>query len=204
MKVLIHSHWVVLLLMIAGTACMIFKPMIRAAHFLQNDLGDVLRTNMSSHCKSKKWWKGVFYYIFDQAIISSFRVWNQLAENDRKKKLSMRAFLTQLFYGLTDQPTTIIRTEEVVFDENSGVAPVQPTRSKTRSRSKIDFTKPFNPQSFGNAHYFARGEKRGNCVRCYQLKNKKQVKRFDFCSSCDVTYCKACFDEVHKKLFEVQ
>ena len=39
-----------------------------------NDVGDMLRSGISTHSKSKKWWKGIFFYLLDQTLIASFRI----------------------------------------------------------------------------------------------------------------------------------
>ena len=62
-----------------------------------NDVGDMLRSRMTVHTTSKKWWHCLFYYIIDQAIIATFRIWNLLVPN---AKLHMRNVIKQIIYGL--------------------------------------------------------------------------------------------------------
>ena len=42
-----------------------------------NDCGDMIRSRISCHLKSNKWWRSVFYYVIDQVLITIFRIWNE-------------------------------------------------------------------------------------------------------------------------------
>ena len=51
-----------------------------------NDTGDMKRSRMTCHKRSRKWWKGIFYfyYVLDQVIIYCNKIWNELEEKRKK------------------------------------------------------------------------------------------------------------------------
>ena len=76
-----------------------------------NDVGDMLRSRISVHSTSKKWWHGIFCYIEDQSHISTFRAWNHLVPS---KKLSSRQVVEQIFLGLTGDTSRLITSDPCV------------------------------------------------------------------------------------------
>ena len=70
--------------------------------------------------KSKKWWKSVFYFIVDQAIIATFRIWQQLRPLSKKSTRDCVAAIIQSTRDTVDtasqttfNPTKLTKNQNV-------------------------------------------------------------------------------------------
>ena len=173
-----------------------------------NDAGDMIRTRMTSHQKSKKWWKGVFYYVFDQALISTLRVWNDLRKASKLKKWTMEALLSQLFLTLCAPDSQryvysirkdLSSSEPIPRERPSAIsgqpAPKRICRASIR-RNPIDF----DAESFithAQDHTLALASSRyARCKRCSTL-HKEERRTNKYCRECDCPFCEKCFYEYH-------
>lgn len=186
-----------------------------------NDAGDMLRTRMTSHQKSKKWWKGVFYYILDQSIISTLRVWNDLrlqfpSQDQQQKPWTMIYLLSQLSLMLCEPQTerhiyTLRKTLPVGPDHSANrnrnpefplITP-SPKRRASSRRAPINFLELESIRDASN-HSLIKGNSTGTrCKRCYALGKKNRAlnqnkRTLYYCRECDCPFCPTCFDQYHR------
>lgn len=154
-----------------------------------NDCGDMIRSQMSCHVKSKKWWKAIFCYSLDNSVIATFRIWNRLSE----KKIGMRYTLNQLLLELIDE-----RTPEERAMELGGPQYVRPGVGNIpkKKRRRYSATAPDPTRYVGTAHMPLKAEKKLACVNCLNNNNKRTQTKM-YCSQCNFTLCLPCFAPFH-------
>jgi hypothetical protein len=144
------------------------------------DRADQLRMQYSSCRKAVKWWKYIFWFLFDLSVCNGFVCMRESANHQittRRGKLKAR---TQVDFRmkLTDQ----------LIGEYRGVR-------KRRATPTIDLA--------GFAHWPVKAEKRGRCKRCSQLKRRHEV--LVMCEQCQVYLCidNGCFKDYHVELLSM-
>ena len=95
-----------------------------------NDVGDMLRSRNTTHNRSNERWHAVFYYLIDQAIIATYRIWNKLVPDIQ---LPMHRVAEQLFYGLSDNNDLLLYSDSI----SQHVEPYHHLVSKRKSKTKI-------------------------------------------------------------------
>jgi len=156
-----------------------------------NDCGDMMRSRISCHKKSRKWWKGIFYYVIDQVLICCYKIWNEIA--GKNKQMCMRRMVEEIIGCVAAEPSVYGNDGEITET-------VRETQPKKRRRLNEEGLSDTRLSGFYKHESSVQG-KRQNCVLCY-LRFKKEVRTKYFCSSCNVSLCfrfdRNCHEEYHR------
>ena len=143
------------------------------------DTGDMKRSRMTCHKRSRKWWKGIFYYVLDQVIICCNKIWNELVE--KSKQLGMLGTMEEIVACFVDKPS-VFGTDGPLSSQIESAPP--------KKRRRLNRNKPLPDFRLSNHldHDPLVDAKTHNCVYCY-YKLKKDVKTEHFCSGCNYALC---------------
>ena len=80
-----------------------------------NDSGDSLRSRITTHQKSKKWWRALFFYVIDLAIVATFKI---IKNTDNKgKRYTTRVAATKIVEQIL-YPVQIQKKKRKVYSVN--------------------------------------------------------------------------------------
>ena len=155
-----------------------------------NDCGDMLRSRISCHLTTVKWWKAVFFYCIDQAAIATFRIWSKALRNKvvKGESLSLRGVLENLILAIGHRADQITRKRRF-FDPQAGA--ITP-RKKFKAGDEPD------PGRFTGMHLVEPSmSKDTECVRCRKqgLRRRTSLR----CQNCTYPLCATCFVPFHTK-----
>ncbi|XP_021362256.1 piggyBac transposable element-derived protein 4-like [Mizuhopecten yessoensis] len=143
------------------------------------DRADQLRMQYTCARKSYKWWKYVFFFLVDTALVNSFILMKESPNHQRKtrtgrvKHLSQLEFREILCKQLIGETRAVRKRRRVVQHDVSGL-----TYSHMPCKVKIN--------------------------RCRQCAKSKIRKESSFgCRQCGVNLCVLCFEPYHKDLVSV-
>ena len=146
-----------------------------------NDCGDMLRSRISCHLTTAKWWKAVFFYCIDQAVIASYRIWNQL----KGQAVGVTEFLT-----MREIQERLILALGYGRDGDIPKRTLAP-RKRFRSSQPVELSAEFH-------HYPVRSQRKDvECVRCRLQKKRRRTKIV--CSFCEHHLCLDCFAPFHSQ-----
>ena len=144
--------------------------------------------------KSKKWWKKVFFRLFELCVINSMCLFMQKNEIFAKKKNSHKRYREMLIHEL-----------------------VQPLLQKRNDDEPVsNMGRPAHPKARGNLsdiqddvrlrgrHYAIKKHPRRKCTMCGYKKDKTTGKRtnkrtVNYCEKCKKYVCEKCFPAFHTK-----
>jgi len=130
--------------------------------------------------KTIKWWKRVFFRVFEICVVNSIVVYFSKNPNFQKKKNSHKLFREA--YELV-QPLLDRRADGDV--------------NLSSGRLSVSDDKRLKGKHFAESRH----PKRGRCVKCSSDKNvrgfPKDTKTSNFCQKCDAFICKTCFKVFH-------
>ena len=138
------------------------------------DHADQLRTAYSTYRTSRKWWKYIFWFLFDVAISNAFVLMRDSANhqllnsrNNRveRKQLDFRKAVAKLLIG-----------------------------SHRQDVRQVPHCDPTN-----SSHFITAAPHRARCRSCYAKKQRRETKWA--CSTCHVNICPDCFMAYHQNLF---
>ena len=145
------------------------------------DLADQVRLQYGTCRKAKKWWKYLFWILFDIALCNAF--------------LTMKESANHL---IITQSRRTKKRRQLDFRKNLGQQLITGFRGsrKQSAVSAID--------SEGNCHWPVKFDKRGKCKQCSQNGSRHEV--FIGCEVCKVRLYldRDCFRQYHKKLPNLQ
>ena len=152
-----------------------------------NDTGDNVRSRMSVHRKSLKFWKPLWFYVVDQAVIASYRVC-QGAQDQTESNHRVR--LRDLVEELVEKAYTDRAPE---FKQ-----PTHPMPGRYYQNAK-----PPPSRFLGAAHLPALQDEFSICVMCDGERRgntegpKRGRKTRLRCSWCKFSLCTTCFEPFH-------
>ena len=134
-----------------------------------NDCGDMLRCRMSVHLRAAKWWKAVFFFCLDQAIIATFRMWDFAVKKfPHLPRYSMRSLLPELVEWLSERSNASVGQRRL----QSRLAHDSP-----RKRSRYSRKAPAPASRYiGTDHCPQYLEIPKRCVRCHADNVKRETK----------------------------
>lgn len=143
------------------------------------DLADQKRMAYSTCRKAKKWWKYLFWFCFDVALVNSF-ICFQESPNHKKKTSRGRE----------------VKRRQIDFRQ-ALVTQMVGTFRGSRKR-----TAPSTIDNCGNAHWPTLFEKIGRCKQC--SKEKRRHEQSVGCKQCGIRLCLKhnCFTKYHKDLLK--
>ena len=142
--------------------------------------------------KSFKWWKKVFFRLFEMSIVNSLVLFTHKYPEFTKKRSSHKKFREMLVHELV-QP--LLDQRAAAFVEVKG----RPAQPKSIPKQKVD---P-NIRLTGK-HFRKTRNPRSKCCVCAYKINPKTGKRFDkktvdYCYKCEKYVCENCFEDFHTK-----
>lgn len=143
------------------------------------DLADQNRTQYSSCRKAKKWWKYLFWFLFDTAICNALVCMKESPNHQLKTKTGKAKSRTQLDFRMNLAKQFI-----------SGY-------QGTRKRKIVE-----NIDTEGDRHWPGRFAKRGRCKLCSKEGRRHEV--FLGCKQCNVHLCvdNDCFQRYHTQMWK--
>lgn len=134
------------------------------------DVADQLRTEYCTYRTSKKWWRYLFWFLFDVAVTNGFVMMRESAghqqrsKNNRVKARTVVDFRTNLAKQLIGDYTD---------NERAALATISA------------------------GHYVKKGERRGRCRQCAKKKCRRDI--IYICGQCNVHLCPTnCFEQYHR------
>lgn len=130
---------------------------------------DVHGQNMkynSTSSKSKRWWKCIFFWLFDCACYNAYLIYCNTGMGKRSEKMEYRSWLIQL-------------SDELMGPKSH--------RARGKKRSKLSKAN-FNAEELSHMPHWSRKQKM--CSHCG--KTKTTIK----CKDCEIPICKYCYAEV--------
>lgn len=152
-----------------------------------NDRTDALRKAFSTQRPSKKWWKPLFHWALDQALVNSLIVWNtSFAGNN---KLSASLFREQMFAHLTG-----MHDDAPPLRQRAGKRKRQLKLGQIRLLPGMHLIKKL----IRDGYLYDRR----NCKWCY-MNGKKTNKTPYGCDTCGIHLCaNGCFYDYHTNAIE--
>ena len=163
----------------------IIKPACVVAY--NHGMGGVDRSDqLSATCRSvrkhTKWYKKLFFYMVDIAVVNAFLIFKKLRKNKQ------RITLTQFKVNLAGQ---LLEVAEISDYSSRGRPRSLPTPD--RLRGKDGHFPKYNPTPDGRAFFYKR------CTVCLKHGKRKETK-FQ-CDKCEVPLCiLPCFKDFHTKI----
>lgn len=155
------------------------KPAVVAdynQHMLGVDKLDQLMSYYSFLHKSVKWWRKVFFWLVEVAVVNSYIIYKELAKRRGERQISHLEFRRQLIQFLSEQMRTSV------------------TRcSRPRSSSHIERLQQV-------PHYLQKGRKRRDCVVCSDRDGGTRHLTLYQCATCsdNPSLCPStCFEAYH-------
>ena len=150
-------------------------------HMLGVDKLDQLMSYYSFLHKSIKWWRKVFFWVLEVAVINTYIVYKELALRRRERPISHLAFRRRLIDSLSEP----IRSSFVPR-----------ARSGPRAAQNIERLRQAQ-------HYMEKGGKRRDCVVCSKREEggKRHLTSY-FCGTCQTkpSLCPSgCFEVYHSQ-----
>lgn len=149
--------------------------------------------------KSKKWWKKVFFRLFEMAIVNSLILFTHKHPEAQKKRRSHKMFRQMLVHELV-QPLFDQKAESYV--ERKG------RLAQDRNPVVQPGPKPnFDPSvRLTGKHFRKTKHPRARCCVCGNRKNPVTGKRTDkktndYCRKCNKYVCEECFEDFHTKSY---
>lgn len=139
-----------------------------------NDIGDALRSYYTTHQKSRKWWKSVFFYSLDNAMVASYIVFKELYP---ERNITHLEFIKKVCEGLIGGNITEAysfigkrrKSNDNYIDISNGIIEVGHFPEKIEGREQ-------------------------RCVVCYLNKKEKGGKTRYRCKLCQVNLHPECFE----------
>lgn len=143
------------------------------------DIADQNRMQYSTCRKAKKWWKYIFWFLFDTAVCNSLICFRESKNHQKLTKSGKNKTVKQLDFRMNLAKQMI-----------SGY-------KGTRKRKSV-----VNIDIDGNRHWPGRFEKRGHCRQCSKEGRRHEV--FLGCKECKVHLCADhdCFERYHTLLWQ--
>ena len=141
------------------------------------DRADQLRVQYSTCRKAVKWWKYIFWFLFDVSVCNSYICMRESQVHAMKSKAGNILQRNQLNYRMN--------LAQQLIGEFRGVR-------KRKSATSIDMV--------GFSHWPVKSEKRGRCKRCFDNKRRHEV--LVKCEQCQIFLCidNDCFKQYHIEL----
>ena len=140
-----------------------------------NDTGDMLRSRMSVHLKSNKWWKSLFYFVIDQALIATYRIWQELRP---LSKFSMRKIIADI----------ILEDNQQSSESTDNTIQFKPSRLTKNDKNKIDSIDENVHHQLN--HIEDTKFKWKGCFRC-RVKGWTVTKVKSYCPGCSKYICES-------------
>lgn len=155
-------------------------PLVREAYkkfMFGVDIADQKRTQYSTCRKAQKWWKHLFWFCFDVALVNAFICMKESPNHKKQSRTGKDVARTQL-----DFRTNLARKLIGTF-------------RGTRKRKT-----PPNIDNCGNAHWPSKFPKRGRCRMCSKENRRREI--YLGCSQCNIHLCVEhnCFLRFHQQL----
>jgi hypothetical protein len=143
------------------------------------DRADQIRMQYSTCRKALKWWKYLFWFCFDLALVNSYICMKESPNHKLLSKSGKEKVRTQLSFRMALGQQLI------------------GTYRGSRKRKLVSVV-----DNCGNAHWPTKFEKKGRCKLCYQNKRRREVKLG--CKQCDIYLCvdDDCFAKYHSQLLQ--
>ena len=138
------------------------------------DRADQMRTAYPSSRKSRKWWKYIFWFLFDTALVNAMICMNESAN-----------------HTITTRNGKVVKRTQLQFREKSAQQLIS-THRGTRKRHST-----WNLSESGVGHWPVKCNKMKRCRHCY--KQGRRRESLYGCELCKVSLCIACFKDFHKK-----
>ena len=138
------------------------------------DHADQLRASYCTSCKGMKWWKYLFYFLFDICIVNAFILMKESPNHQLKTKSGRHRDLTQLEFCM-----------KLAHEMLKGFTSKRKRSSHAEGESSAD------------QHYPIIMPGRKRCRMC-SLK-KKRAEPFPGCEQCKINLCVKCFKPYHKR-----
>ena len=143
--------------------------------------------------KSKKWWKKVFFRLFEMSVVNSLILFHAKFPELAKKKGSHKNYRKMLVHEMI-QPFLDDYANNYV--EPRGRPAKEPAR---KSKLNVDPVVRLTGKHFRKTRH-----PRGRCCICaYQINPKtgkvRDKKTFDYCPKCNKYVCEECFEDFHTK-----
>ena len=132
-----------------------------------NDAGDSLRSRISTHQLSKKWWKALFFFVIDLALVATFKIKQKI--DGKGKSYTIRRAVTNLI-------------EQMIF-------PFQIQRKKRKVLSTT-------PQISHLPVKLEKHRRCVNCYNTKVGKERRKMSAM-WCPDCDITLCLNCYSDYH-------
>lgn len=160
-----------------------------------NDLADQMRKSFTIQMRSKKWWKPIFNWIFDSAMINAFLLYLQMFDKDADRK----EFLEDVCRILCEDPTLGGGVEN---GAGGITATVVPSTGGPRLVGLGGGTRG-DHRLATSAFLIAQGTpigKSGKCFVCDALnRNKVNLKSEMYCIGCKRFFHQSCHILFHEK-----
>ncbi|MCG8074811.1 MAG: hypothetical protein JAY75_01030 [Candidatus Thiodiazotropha taylori] len=135
------------------------------------DVADQLRTEYSTYRTSKKWWRYLFWFLFDLAVTNGFILMRESTNHQRRTKNNRAKVRTMVEFRMNLAKLLI---SDFTDNETAALATVQA------------------------GHFSSKGEKRGRCRQCSKDKRRRDV--IWMCRQCNIHLCVDCFQPYHRDL----
>ncbi|XP_033760410.1 piggyBac transposable element-derived protein 1-like [Pecten maximus] len=140
------------------------------------DRADQLRMQYSCSRKSLKWWKYLFYFLLDTAIVNSFLLMKESPNHKLTTRTGKEKIRTQISYR-----------QELA---RQLIGETRVTRKRKAQPTTMDTT--------GHQHWPEILNKKGRCRQCSKSGRRREV--ISGCSHCNVKLCVGCFKDYHQSL----
>lgn len=135
------------------------------------DIADQLRTEYSTYRTSKKWWRYLFWFLFDIAVTNGFILMRESRNHRRRTKNNRNKARTVVDFRTSFAKLLI---GDYSGNEKAALATV------------------------GVGHYVKKAEKRGRCRQCRKNGRRREISYI--CMECNVHLCPDCFHPFHRDL----
>ena len=171
------------------------------------DVADQLWGSYSTYMKSVKWWKRIFFFLFDITICNCFILFNY--SRPKLEQISHKDFLLKLFDNLIEKSFLlknfyIGHTGRVSTSSSNLLQQEQQEQQQQQQKPQIRMKKRkwrSSYSTFQERSHYGWPKEIGSWVKCeYCLKIKKQRKDTKWqCSNCSIPLCVSCFEPYHTK-----
>ena len=134
-----------------------------------NDCGDMMRSRISCHKKSRKWWKGIFYYVIDQVLICCYKIWNEIA--GKNKQMCMRRMVEEIIGCVAAEPSVYGNDGEITET-------VRETQPKKRRRLNEEGLSDTRLSGFYKHESSVQGKKAKLCFMLPQIQERSENEIF--------------------------
>ena len=142
--------------------------------------------------KSMKWWKKVFFRLFEMCIVNAMCIFFEKNPEFAKKKNSHKIFRLELVHEMV-QLYLDIRTDEELETRGRHISMTTMPHSRRQTDDNVRLR---------GKHFAVRMDVRRKCTMCAYKRNPSTGKRMntrtnDYCEKCEKYVCKSCFKTFH-------